>query len=212
MKTLIAPSQLTDEHTVTEARHAGRSLQFYDDGFGPLFVHRDSMGITGVIRAQTWEDAYSIYEDEFAPAATETEAELIADYGENFEDSEGFQESFGYRGSPRREPDGSTSLLYSKDLNGDRLDSLTDDLAAALEIEIEAETPEPERPEDRWHVWHLQRRPVRNRTFLALWSGRYGTSSSVCSKYLRSPARMTRHEMYSPTREDPTRPEFNPEA
>ena len=55
-------------------------IRIYDDGFGPLFIHRDSMGITGIVRAQTWEDAYSICEDEFFPEANETVEELRKEY------------------------------------------------------------------------------------------------------------------------------------
>lgn len=56
-------------------------IPVYDDGFGPIFIHRDSMGIMGIIRALTWEDAYSISEDEFFPEAGETVEELVKEYG-----------------------------------------------------------------------------------------------------------------------------------
>lgn len=61
--------------------HDGRiQIPVYDDGYGPLFIHRDSMGISGIVRAQTWEDAYSICEDEFFPEASETIEEIRAEY------------------------------------------------------------------------------------------------------------------------------------
>lgn len=47
---------------------SGHDIPIYDDGFGPLWIHRNSLGFTGIVRAQTWEDAYSICEDEFFPA------------------------------------------------------------------------------------------------------------------------------------------------
>lgn len=56
-------------------------IPVYDDGFGPLWIHRDSMGISGIVRAQTFENAYSICEDEFFPEATETVDELVQEYG-----------------------------------------------------------------------------------------------------------------------------------
>ena len=65
----IHPHELEDEHTINSATYRGYPLPSYDDGYGTLFIHRDSMGITGIVRAQTWEDAYSICEDEFFPAA-----------------------------------------------------------------------------------------------------------------------------------------------
>jgi hypothetical protein len=39
------------------------------------------MGISGIVRAQTWEDAYSICEDEFFPEADETIEEIETEYG-----------------------------------------------------------------------------------------------------------------------------------
>jgi len=57
------------------------AIPVYDDGFGPLWIHRDSLGISGIVRAQTWEDAYGICEDEFFPDATETIEEIEKEYG-----------------------------------------------------------------------------------------------------------------------------------
>ena len=59
----------------------GRAIKVYDNGFGPLWIHRHSIGISGIVRAQTWEDAYSICEDEFFPEASETIAEIQKEYG-----------------------------------------------------------------------------------------------------------------------------------
>ena len=39
------------------------------------------MGVSGIVRARTWEDAYSICEDEFFPEADETIEELRKEYG-----------------------------------------------------------------------------------------------------------------------------------
>lgn len=133
MKTLI-----TDDQSLVSAKSRfGTEIPVYDDGFGPLFIHRDSMGISGIVRAQTWEDAYSICEDEFFPAATETEEEWVAEYGENFTDDACWQEAFGFRGNARKEDDGTLSSIYAKDLNGDSLDKLTPELLAELEITLE---------------------------------------------------------------------------
>ncbi len=73
---------INDEQSLKSAKgRFGNALKVYDDGFGPLFVHRDSMGISGIVRSQTWEDAYSICEDEFFPEADETIEELRKEYG-----------------------------------------------------------------------------------------------------------------------------------
>jgi hypothetical protein len=39
------------------------------------------MGINGIVRARTWEDAYGICEDEFFPDCDLTHEELIKEYG-----------------------------------------------------------------------------------------------------------------------------------
>jgi hypothetical protein len=59
----------------------GHAIQTYDDGFGPLWISRDSMGVNGIVRAKTWEDAYSICEDEFMSEASETMEEIVKEYG-----------------------------------------------------------------------------------------------------------------------------------
>jgi hypothetical protein len=72
---------ITDNQSLTKVTNEyGRKLPIYDDGYGPLFIHRDSTGINGVVRARTWEDAYSICEDEFFPEASETVEDLRAEY------------------------------------------------------------------------------------------------------------------------------------
>jgi hypothetical protein len=77
---------ITDDQTlVSAASRFGHPVPIYDDGFGPLWVHRDSMGITGIIRAQTWEDAYGICEDEFLSECNLTIEEIREEY--NYERS-----------------------------------------------------------------------------------------------------------------------------
>lgn len=73
---------ITDEQSLVSAKYrSGHPIPTYDDGYGPLWIHRDSMGISGIVRARTWEDAYSICEDEFFPEADESVDELIREYG-----------------------------------------------------------------------------------------------------------------------------------
>ena len=122
----------------------GTPITVYDDGYGPLFIHRDSMGISGIVRAQTWEDAYSICEDEFFPAGDDDAGEEMERI-EAMEDGEEknhaqacWDDSYGYRGNTRKMPDGSLSSIYARDLNGDSLNRLTpalcNDLGIVLEI------------------------------------------------------------------------------
>jgi hypothetical protein len=121
----------------------GNAIPVYDDGFGPLWIHRDSMGISGIVRAQTWEDAYSICEDEFFPAgdADASEEMLAIEACPEGPDRDHLQacwdESYGYRSGARAMPDGSRSQIYAKDLNGESLDLLTPELLASLEITLQ---------------------------------------------------------------------------
>jgi hypothetical protein len=137
---------ITDSQRLVSAKSRfGHPIPTYDDGFGPLFIHRDSMGISGVVRAQSWEDAYSICEDEFFPAGDDDAAEeykLIEATPEG-EERDHLQacwdESFGYRGNTRKMSDGSLSSIYAKDLNGDSLELLTPELLERLEITLQIE-------------------------------------------------------------------------
>lgn len=80
MKTVSNPV-ITDEQSLDGATSRfGHPIKTYDDGYGGLFVMRDSMGIVGIVRAQTWEDAYSICEDEFFPEADDTIEDFEREY------------------------------------------------------------------------------------------------------------------------------------
>lgn len=141
-------SLINDTQRLIGATQRGRKLPTYDDGYGPLYIHRDSMGISGIVRAQTWEDAYSICEDEFFPAGDEdAEAEMkkidaMEDGDEKRHEQACFDEAYGFRGNNRKEPDGTTSQIYAKDLNGDSLDLLTHKMIEEWEITLEIEGEE----------------------------------------------------------------------
>jgi hypothetical protein len=149
-KRIITSPLIKDGDALVSAKgRFGHEIPVYDDGYGPLFIHRDSMGITGIVRAQTWEDAYSICEDEFFPSGDDDAEEAYKEIEALPEDSKErqhleacFDESYGYRGNTRKMEDGSLSSVYAKDLNGDSLDLLTRDLCAQLEITLEIEIEE----------------------------------------------------------------------
>jgi len=140
---------INDEQSLVSAKFEhGTPIDIYDDGYGPLFIHRDSMGVSGIVRARTWEDAYSICEDEFFPAGDEDANEEMQRI-EDMEDGEDknhaqacWDEAYGYRGNSRRMPDGSISSIYEKDLNGGRLDQLTPELVERLGIILETKDNE----------------------------------------------------------------------
>jgi hypothetical protein len=162
---------ITDEQTLKSATgRFGLSIPVYDDGFGPLWIHRDSMGISGIIRAASWEDAYSIAEDEFFPEAEETEADFVAEYGEDFLEDACWQEAFGFR------PNGG---VYQKDLNGDSLDLLTPAMVEDWEISLEIESPVEEEEPVQWHHWHTSRRRNANGRQVFSMFGRYSPHASI---------------------------------
>ena len=137
---------ISDGQSLIGARsRSDRSIPVYDDGYGKLYVHRDSMGISGIVRAQTWEDAYSICEDEFFPAGDEGAGEETLRIeampaGEEKNHAQAcWDEAYGYRGNSRKESDGPLSFIYARDLNGGYLDLLTPELLARLEITLEIE-------------------------------------------------------------------------
>ncbi len=150
---------ITDYQSLIGAKtRYGYDIQTYDDGFGDLYISRNSIGINGIVRAQTWEDAYSICEE-----ADETVDELQKEYGfirehkrivdENdgflrwethetpdvgaWMENELFQEAYGFRPNGANTRDKHQHGIYSKDLNGDYLDRLTPELQAELEITLE---------------------------------------------------------------------------
>lgn len=85
MQTIASPLITDEQRLVGATSRFGSPIPVYDDGYGQLFIHRDSMGIYGIVRAQTWWDAYSICEDEFFPEASETVEQLRKDYGFRWE-------------------------------------------------------------------------------------------------------------------------------
>jgi hypothetical protein len=96
----------------------------YDDSWGDLYISRHSIGINGIVRAQTWHDAYEICEDEFFPEASETVEELVKEYGEDWSENPCFNEAYGFRPNGPNSNDKLKHGIYAKDLNGDYLDKL----------------------------------------------------------------------------------------
>ena len=63
------------------ARTYESEIQVYDGGFGPLWIYRHSLGIGGIVRAKTFENAYEVLEEEFFPEADESAEMLQRKYG-----------------------------------------------------------------------------------------------------------------------------------
>lgn len=79
----MAKQLIQDGERLISARFtsSGTVIPIYDDGFGSLYINRHSFGVSGIVRAQTWEDAYGICEDEFFLEADETVEQLVKEYG-----------------------------------------------------------------------------------------------------------------------------------
>lgn len=128
---------ITDEQELTGAlSRFGHAIRTYDDGFGPLFIHRDSMGISGIVRAQSWEDAYGICEDEFFPSADAEDCAFDYETATGHEQA-CWDEAFGFRPNGKGGPTPTEDCgIYAKDLSGDALDLLTPALLAEMEITL----------------------------------------------------------------------------
>lgn len=76
------PKIISDHQRLVGAKNIfGRDVRVHDDGYGPLWIHRDSMGVSGIVRSRTFEAAYEICEDEFFPDCDLTHEEIVKEYG-----------------------------------------------------------------------------------------------------------------------------------
>jgi hypothetical protein len=73
-------SVISDEQTLIGATtEYGTPIKVYDDGFGLLWVYRESLGITGIVRAMSYEAAWDCVLDEILTPITEED--IIEAYG-----------------------------------------------------------------------------------------------------------------------------------
>lgn len=198
---------ILDSQKLIGATRNGHAIKTYDDGFGPLWISRDSMGICGIVRARTWYDANDICEDEFFPEASETLDEMRKEYGyreinekvvrdtaygvhteiidrdgfnfvfnlnsserlvrdsdysggslpeglflrwksakvvdpDSFSENDCWAEAYGFRPNGPNATDTINHGIYAKDMSGDYLEPLTQELAAELDIVLELKDEE----------------------------------------------------------------------
>ena len=131
---------ITDNQTLDGARFGTvnpgtHSLRTWDDGFGPLWIYRESLGPVGIVRATSWEDAWECVVDEIMPDGDEADAqeEDMGAGGERGDLAEGYH----WRGNGIPSNDGLSSPIAAEDLNGARLEPLTAELAEGLGIVLE---------------------------------------------------------------------------
>lgn len=127
-----------------------RAIPVYDDGSGDLYAFYQACGnssfIAAIVRADSWESAIEICEDEFYPEAPSWEEMLKEHECDSIEDlvaDHGWQESYGHRPSGPSTSEHTTNEhdhgIYSKDVNGcDQLHTLTEEMLEAHEITLDA--------------------------------------------------------------------------
>lgn len=73
---------ITDEQELVSVTNQwGREQKIYDDGFGPLWVYRESLGVMGIVRAQSYESAWDCVLDEIlAPVPSDEITESPDDF------------------------------------------------------------------------------------------------------------------------------------
>lgn len=132
----VRPSQVQDGDTFVVVDRWGHKEDSWDDGYGPLWVYRETLGVVGVVRAKTWDDAYSCAEDELMDDADPDDPDTYAASYDRDADPEDLAEGVSYRSSGVPSNPRLTSYLYQYDLNGNVLDRLTNELAERLELTI----------------------------------------------------------------------------
>jgi len=177
------------------ATRYGNPIKIYDNGFGPLWIIQNSMGIEGIVRAESWEDAWSIAEDEIFPRASKEDiASFEAEYGPEWMDDGCWNESYGFSGN---------NGIYEKDLNGDYLNPLTTKNCEEWGITLEIETEVEPLPEERHFAWHTSRYINPNGRCVFSMQGRYSPYSRV-SPPLKVAFNRPAHSHFSPQNDDLT--------
>jgi hypothetical protein len=109
--------------------HPRTPLRYWDDGLGPVWLYRETLGPVGVVRAQTWEDAYECVIDEIMDDADLDDLDLDDETGE-------LPEGCYWRGSGEPSCPDLHCHVAASDLNGSSLDRLTAELAREYGILI----------------------------------------------------------------------------
>ncbi len=131
----------------------GRELPFYDNGSGHCYVWRDSTGVRGVVRADSWSLALECAEDElfdepdgdwqyilkefdYTPEEIEA-AKTDSSIFEKLTNDGAFQEAYGYRPNGPNMRDKYNTGLYARDLNGESLDFISEEIATRFGLTLE---------------------------------------------------------------------------
>tara|TARA_E500000305_G_scaffold101267_1_gene94721 strand:+ start:435 stop:836 length:402 start_codon:yes stop_codon:yes gene_type:complete len=108
---------------------SGAPLRTWDDGFGPLWLYLESCGPwivpVGVVRAQTWEDAFSCVVDEIQADADPDDPDSYARSYDPDADPEELAEGVSWRGSGVPSNEGLESPMAQGDPGNERLVRVT---------------------------------------------------------------------------------------
>lgn len=126
-------------------------VRFWDDGIGPLWLYRSADGDMGIVRAQTFEDAYDCVLDEILkPIPADEVPEAYGFYGPNKQDDLAIAETAARITNEYPElvegfqyqPNGTGTGIVSICLNGECLEPLTDELLKECHLHVEIEKGE----------------------------------------------------------------------
>lgn len=133
--TFIRPSDISDDDTVLAVdyrRHGGdwrTLLRMWDDGFGPMWIYSESLGVLGTVRARTWEDAHACVQSEIMDRATWDEVVSAIDPTDCPDRTpEGIHAWIEVHGMPDGYGYDDCGGIYSEDLNGSSLERMPDEV------------------------------------------------------------------------------------
>lgn len=109
---------LTSDKSFTVVNSYGRTLPMWDEAFGELWLYVESLGIVGVIRAQSWEEAYECAVDELMSDADPEDPDTYARSYDPSADPEDLAEGCHYRSSGEPSNPALSSHIACEDLNG----------------------------------------------------------------------------------------------
>lgn len=132
---------INNNQSLVSASTQGGSVRIWDDGFGPLWVYRETLGVKGVVRARVYSVALDCVIDEIMDDPDPEDVKRIT------EEKGDLPECVYWRSSGCPSNDGLYSPLAQDDVNGSSLAELTPELAEELGLKVEIKDDDEE-PED----------------------------------------------------------------
>jgi hypothetical protein len=132
IESLVSPESLS--WSLKNITVKGSESSFWDEGYGDIYIYRETMGIVGFVRALNWEEAYECLTDEIMPDAPPFE-EWDQEEQDAYKRDGTLPEGYHHRGGTPsnkqlKEP------IAAEDLNGSSLDKLTPKMMADWDIVV----------------------------------------------------------------------------